>query len=348
MDTAFDEVSRDAPSRLGFGVFSTTLASRRLSTVPEDMKPLIPKWDERILLDYESSPLISAIALSVAQDQPLLIVGPKGAGKTTAVYAMAALLRQPLVRINMREDFKTSAFVGYRTPDGWREGLLPRAMKAGAWLLIDEFDACPPGIAMTLQSVLEEGRTLVVTDNGGEVVRPSGRLAKERRRDGSRYDIADLSTFRIFATSNTRGFGDESGLYAGTSVQNRATMDRFAVLEIDYMPKDEEVKVLTSATGVDATIAEALVNMAFEVRRGFDSSSAQFSDVISTRQLLMMCEQAMAASDGDLGDVAVNGVTQYAMSLAYKMHIGNKLPTTDQSAVAGLFKRATGVDIHRV
>jgi cobaltochelatase CobS len=147
------------------------------------------------------------------------------------------------------------------------EGLLPQCMRNGWWLLLDELDFISPSVSFVLQSPLESHGTLSLADKDGEIIHPH-------------------PEFRIIATGNTNGKGDTSGLYPGSTIQNEAFLDRFGtVITLDYLPFDEEVKVLTEKVpSIDQVIAAGMVSVATDIRKALQEET--LCCTFSTRRLV--------------------------------------------------------------
>lgn len=219
---------------------------------------------------------LEAVATAIEMDLNLLMVGPTGCGKTSLVVELASLLNTPIQRINLDGDVRSSDFLGQMslTVDSktgqsvtvWTDGVLPRAMRRGHWLILDELDAAPPQILMTCQAVLEVGHRLVIKENSGEVIHPH-------------------PDFRIVATANTLGHGDQSGLYAGTNVINEATLDRFGiVIEYGYPEIKEEAAIVRAKSDVSAKQAKQMCDVAKKVRDG--AKNDECFCTFSTRKLI--------------------------------------------------------------
>lgn len=305
----------------------------------------VPTDDE----DYEiDNDLFEKISICVDLDLPLLISGPKGCGKTSAIAALASYALQPLRRINLNQNTRARDFVGYRT-SGWKldeksgelkpgivwvDGVLPSAMRENHWLIIDEIDAAPPGVLLALQSVLEPDRTLFLPENDGEALSPKGRNPSARKKDGTRFPTSQYRNFRIFATANTLGYGDDSGIYAGTNVMNGALLDRFVVIKMDYPSIEKESKILTSKTGLNVDVANRVATFAARLRGGNDA------DVIppSTRQLIYFSKILMSILPEFVSKRA-RGVVVDRAKIAYDLAIGDKLPEEDRKTYLGVFER---------
>jgi len=216
-----------------------------------------------------------ALAVGIEHNTPVYIAGPTGCGKTAAVKELAAAMNQPLRRVQLNRDFKVAEFTGRATLEidpnngqqitGWKDGVATEAMRMGHWLLLDEIDQIHPDVLMKLQAILE-GSALVLTENFGEVIEPH-------------------PNFRLIATANTLGRGDDSGLYAGAKVMNEATMDRFGiVIKAGYAEKNTEANLLVARTGVAKDMARKMVEVAHKVREAL--AKEETSATFSTRRLI--------------------------------------------------------------
>jgi cobaltochelatase CobS len=273
-----EDAQPESDDTLSFGKVS-------LKMRPLDASNLfIPRHDEKYQPDDR---LFEYVALGVQQNTPVLLVGPTGCGKSSAVQEMAAILNQPLRRVSLNGDFAAADFLGEKTiqvdPESgqsvvdWQDGVLPQAMREGHWLLVDEIDSAHPSVLFALQVVLE-GAALTLAGNGGEVVEPH-------------------PDFRFFATANTIGVGDDTGLYTGTKILNEATLDRFGIVHrVGYLPEAEEVKVVMDKSGMtDRALARGLVKVAHEVRNGFEMKAVFCT--FSTRRLINLAKAIVKLGD---------------------------------------------------
>lgn len=166
--------------------------------------------------------------------QAMMLTGPTGSGKTSAILEMAARLHWPVFSCTLHErtefaslrgQWLLQSVKGSAQPEmRFQEGPLIKAMRLGGVLLLNEFDIAPAGEMSALNDIIE-GRPLMVPEMGGEVIHPH-------------------PNFRVAVTANTKGQGDESGLYQGTQQQNVAALDRYRCLEVGYMPKEIEIQIV--------------------------------------------------------------------------------------------------------
>lgn len=194
--------------------------------------------------DYVFRPkLLARVLYALVGDKRGILTGHTGTGKTTVIEQVAARLCWPVARDNMdsgrdRQDFTGGHVITIQ--DGvqvteFQDGLLLQAMQAGYILILDEFDAARPDVLFALQRPME-GKGFIVTEDGGREVKPN-------------------AWFRIMATANTKGRGDEHGAYSGTRVMNSAMLDRFTVwAEVPYLTEAQTSKLLANK-GVDADTA---------------------------------------------------------------------------------------------
>lgn len=198
----------------------------------EERHQMVPPIDP----EYEFPEEATKIALlGLRLNKPTMVHGPTGTGKTSLIEQIAARINMPCMKINHHTDMYAYDILGQKeVKDGetyFGHGPLPFSMARPILLIMDEWDAINPEIGMLYQPVLERQHTgtlgnLILTGAGGE-------------------KVTSHPMFRIIATSNTCGLGDEKGHYQGTQVQNLAFVSRFQLrVKLDYLKPSHERKIL--------------------------------------------------------------------------------------------------------
>ena len=202
-------------SELAPGLPDTRISVRKAFGIDSDMEaPAYSQSDEHVpdldpdyLFDRDTT---LAILAGFAHNRRVMITGYHGTGKSTHVEQVAARLNWPLVRINLDSHVSRIDLVGKDAivlKDGkqvteFRDGMLPWAIQNNIALCFDEYDAGRPDVMFVIQRVLEVSGRLTLLDQR-RVIRPH-------------------PAFRLFATANTVGLGDTSGLYPARSRSIRA------------------------------------------------------------------------------------------------------------------------------
>ncbi|HAD84416.1 MAG TPA: cobaltochelatase subunit CobS, partial [Brevundimonas sp.] len=221
------EPHRKVTLREAFGVDSDML-------VPafETRDSHVPEIDESYRFDPQTT---IAICAGFAYDRRVMVQGYHGTGKSTHIEQVAARLNWPLVRVNLDSHVSRIDLIGKDAivlKDGkqiteFREGILPWALQRPVALVFDEYDAGRPDVMFVIQRVLEaQGRLTLLDQN--RVLRPN-------------------KWFRLFATSNTVGLGDTTGLYHGAQQINQAQLDRWNIVTtLNYLDHDVEAEIVAA------------------------------------------------------------------------------------------------------
>lgn len=276
---------------------------------PGEFADMVPQIDAGHIFDAET---VKNMLMAVELNMNLYVYGNKGAGKTTDLLQLCARTRRPVIRVQHTINTEEPQIVGqWGVVNGqtvFQPGPLTDAMKNGWVYLADEYDFGLPSVLAAYQAPLE-GEPLVIKDADLEhrVVKPH-------------------QNFRFFASGNTNGSGDSTGLYAGTNHQNSANYDRFGMmLEKKYMAEELESKIIVSRSGVSAEDAKKLVKFATDVRKQFEAG--KMSDTISTRALV---------------NIANVGIRRANNRLAIQLCFSNKLNPVDRQVVDGVSQRIYG------
>jgi len=244
-----------------------------------DGSDYVPDIDESYQFDPETT---KAILAGFKHNKRVLIQGYHGTGKSTHIEQVAARLNWPCVRINLDSHISRVDLIGRDAivlKDGkqvteFKPGLLPWALENPVALVFDEYDAGRPDVMFMIQRVLEaEGKLTLLEQNRQVRANPA---------------------FRMFATANTVGLGDTSGMYHGTQQINQGQLDRWHIVTtLNYLARDVEVAIiLKKHPELDKKdskkIVSQMVKMAELTRQGF--IAGDISTVMSPRTVLSWAE----------------------------------------------------------
>ena len=285
--------------------------------VPAFSKPdaRTPDLDEAYVFDADTT---LAILAGFAFNRRVIVQGYHGTGKSTHIEQVAARLNWPTVRINLDAHISRIDLVGRDAivlRDGlqvteFREGLLPWALQHPVALVFDEYDAGRPDVMFVIQRVLEtEGKLTLLDQN--RVIRPN-------------------PWFRLFATANTVGLGDTSGLYHGTQAINQAQMDRWnIVVQLNYLPAAVESEIVLAKTeGAAPEMVANMVKVADLTRQGF--INGDISTVMSPRTVITWAQNTAIFKDP---------------GFAFRLSFLNKCDETERMLVAEYYQRVFGTEL---
>ena len=289
--------------------------------VPAFSKPSehVPPIDNAYRFDHDTT---VAILAGFAYNRRVLIQGYHGTGKSTHIEQVASRLNWPCIRVNLDSHISRIDLVGRdaivlregQHVTEFREGILPWAYQHATALVFDEYDAGRPDVMFVIQRILEADGRLTLLDQS-RVLHPH-------------------PSFRLFATTNTVGLGDTTGLYHGTQQINQGQMDRWNIVAtLNYLGHDAEVEiVLAKAPAYDSdegrqTIS-AMVALADLTRSGF--MNGDVSTVMSPRTVITWAENAQLF--GGIG---------FAFRLTYL----NKCDEVERPIVAEYYQRCFGSEL---
>lgn len=279
----------------------------------------VPELDEDYLFDPQTT---RALLAGFANNRRVIVQGYHGTGKSTHIEQVAARLNWPCIRINLDSHVSRIDLIGKEAivlRDGkqvteFQEGILPWALQRPVALVFDEYDAGRPDVMFVIQRILEVSGKLTLLDQN-KVIRPH-------------------PWFRLFATTNTIGLGDTSGLYHGTQQINQGQMDRWNIVtSLNYLPHEEEVKIILSKEKDfnneegQKTVA-SMVQVADLTRSAF--INGDISTVMSPRTVLTWAENSRIFDD---------------IGLAFQLTFLNKCDELERPTVAEFYQRCFGEDL---
>ena len=306
----------------------TTVSVREVFGIDSDIRvpayskgdAYVPDLDPDYLFDRETT---LAILAGFAHNRRVMISGYHGTGKSSHIEQVAARLNWPCVRINLDSHVSRIDLIGKDAivvKDGlqvteFKDGILPWAYQHNVALVFDEYDAGRPDVMFVIQRVLESAGRLTLLDQS-RVIRPH-------------------PAFRLFATANTVGLGDTTGLYHGTQQINQAQMDRWSIVTtLNYLPHDNEVEIVLAKakhyrTAEGRDIVNKMVRVADLTRNAF--MNGDISTVMSPRTVITWAENAEIFG-GDVG-------------FAFRLTFINKCDELERQTVAEFYQRCFGVEL---
>ncbi|MFC3100837.1 cobaltochelatase subunit CobS [Altererythrobacter lauratis] len=274
----------------------------------------VPDLDETYVFDPDTT---LAILAGFAHNRRVMVQGYHGTGKSTHIEQVAARLKWPCIRINLDAHISRIDLVGRDAivlRDGlqvteFREGLLPWALQHPVALVFDEYDAGRPDVMFVIQRVLEQAGKLTLLDQN-RVIRPN-------------------PWFRLFATANTVGLGDTSGLYHGTQAINQGQMDRWNIVTtLNYLPQETEREIVGAKTDLDPKLVADMIRVADLTRQGF--INGDISTVMSPRTVISWAENTKIFNDP---------------GFAFRLTFLNKCDEAERMLVAEYYQRVFGVEL---
>lgn len=274
----------------------------------------VPAIDPDYLFNHD---ITMSILAGFAYNRRVMIQGYHGTGKSTHIEQVASRLNWPCIRVNLDSHISRIDLVGKDAivvKDGkqiteFKEGILPYALQSNTALVFDEYDAGRADVMFVIQRILEAQGKLTLLDQ-------------------SRV-IAPHPAFRLFATANTIGLGDTSGLYHGTQQINQGQMDRWNIVAVlNYLPHDDEAaivaaKVKSLAKQVDGLeIIGNMVRVADLTRQSF--INGDLSTLMSPRTVITWAENMQIFND---------------MAFSFRVTFLNKCDDLERGLVSEFYQR---------
>ena len=285
----------------------------------EEKTEWVPEIDDGYIFDKETT---LSILAGFNHNRRVMVQGFHGTGKSTHIEQIAARLNWPCVRINLDSHISRIDLLGkdaIKLKEGkqiteFQEGMLPWSIQNPVALVFDEYDAGRPDVMFVIQRILEvEGKLTLLDQN--KVIKPH-------------------PSFRLFATTNTVGLGDVTGLYHGTQQINQGQMDRWHILStLNYLDANQELKVVLSKvsefnTNKNQEILINMIKLANLTRSGFENGD--ISILMSPRTVISWAQNYKIFKD---------------VVDSFKLTFLNKCDDLEKPIIAEYFQRCFDIEI---
>ena len=279
----------------------------------------VPEIDKDYKFDRDTT---LAILSGFNFNKRVIVHGYHGTGKSTHITQVAARLNWPCIRVNLDSHISRIDLIGKDAiviKDGkqvteFKEGVLPWSIQNPIALVFDEYDAGRPDVMFVIQRVLEAEGNFTLLDKN--------KVIKQNKY------------FRLFATSNTVGLGDTSGLYHGTQQINQGQMDRWNIVTtLNYLSLEKEMDIIlaknknfNNSKGKEKV--SNMIKVATLTRKGF--ISGDISTVMSPRTVLHWAENAEIFKD---------------VGYAFRVTFLNKCDEIEKNTIAEYYQRCFGEEL---
>jgi len=279
----------------------------------------VPKIDQNYKFDRDTT---LAILSGFAFNKRVLVQGYHGTGKSTHIEQVAARLNWPCIRVNLDSHVSRIDLIGKdaivlkegKQITEFKEGILPWSIQNPVALVFDEYDAGRPDVMFVIQRVLESEGNFTLLDKNKVI---------------NQHDY-----FRMFATTNTVGLGDTTGLYHGTQQINQGQMDRWNIVTtLNYLPFEKEMDIILSKNknfnskdGKEKI--SNMIKVADLTRKGF--INGDISTVMSPRTVLHWAENTTIFKDH---------------GYAFRVTFLNKCDETEKKIISEYYQRCFGEDL---
>jgi len=279
----------------------------------------VPEVDSNYKFDRDTT---LAIISGFAHNKRVLIQGYHGTGKSTHIEQVAARINWPCVRVNLDSHISRIDLIGKdaiviknnKQVTEFKEGILPWSIQNPVALVFDEYDAGRPDVMFIIQRVLEKEGNFTLLDQN--------KILKQNL------------FFRMFATTNTIGLGDTTGLYQGTQQINQGQMDRWNIVAtLNYLKFDKELEIILAKsksfnTKEGKEIVSNMIKVADLTRKGF--VNGDISTVMSPRTVLFWTENSEIFKD---------------IGYAFRVTFLNKCDDLEKNIIAEYYQRCFGDDL---
>ena len=279
----------------------------------------VPEIDKTYKFDKDTT---LAILSGFSFNKRVLIQGYHGTGKSTHIEQISARLNWPCIRINLDSHVSRIDLIGKDSiviKDGkqvteFKEGILPWSIQNPVALVFDEYDAGRPDVMFVIQRVLESEGSFTLLDKN--------KVIKQNK------------FFRLFATTNTVGLGDTTGLYHGTQQINQGQMDRWNIVStLNYLSLEKEMEIILSKNknlnnSKGKELVSNMIKVASLTRKGF--MAGDISTVMSPRTVLHWAENSEIFKD---------------IGYAFRVTFLNKCDDTEKNTIAEYYQRCFGEEL---
>ena len=279
----------------------------------------VPDIDKSYIFDRDTT---LAILSGFAYNKRVLVQGYHGTGKSTHIEQIAARLNWPCIRINLDSHVSRIDLIGKdaitlknnKQVTEFKEGILPWSIQNPVALVFDEYDAGRPDVMFVIQRVLEADGSFTLLDKN--------KVIKQNKY------------FRLFATTNTIGLGDTTGLYHGTQQINQGQMDRWNIVtSLNYLSLDKEMQIILGKNKnlnntKDKEKVANMIKVATLTRKGF--IGGDISTVMSPRTVLHWAENSQIFKD---------------VGYAFRVTFLNKCDEIEKSIIAEYYQRCFGDEL---
>ena len=279
----------------------------------------VPDIDKTYKFDKDTT---LAILSGFSFNKRVFVQGYHGTGKSTHIEQIAARLNWPCIRINLDSHVSRIDLIGKDSiviKDGkqvteFKEGILPWSIQNPVALVFDEYDAGRPDVMFVIQRVLEAEGNFTLLDKN--------KVIKQNKY------------FRLFATSNTVGLGDTTGLYHGTQQINQGQMDRWNIVTtLNYLALEKEMEIILGKNkSLDNNKGKErvanMIKVATLTRKGF--MAGDISTVMSPRTVLHWAENSEIFKD---------------VGYAFRVTFLNKCDDVEKNTIAEYYQRCFGEEL---
>ena len=279
----------------------------------------VPEIDKDYIFDKDTT---IAILSGFNFNKRVMVQGFHGTGKSTHITQIAARLNWPCVRVNLDSHISRIDLMGkdaivmkdQKQITEFKEGILPWSIQNPIALVFDEYDAGRPDVMFVIQRVLESEGSFTLLDKN--------KVIKQNK------------FFRLFATTNTVGLGDTTGLYHGTQQINQGQMDRWNIVStLNYLSLDKEMEIilgknknLNNPKGKEQV--SNMIKVASLTRKGF--MAGDISTVMSPRTVLHWAENSEIFKD---------------IGYAFRVTFLNKCDDAEKNTIAEYYQRCFGDEL---